>query len=157
MTNPFFRVLLFSGMACGMMACNNNPGTTAAASADANGLASFNKDSLAANIKILSSDSFEGRRPFTEGETRTVDYLTKSYARLGLEPGNGAGFTQDVPLVEISPAGTPSLKVQSPKGNIELQAMKDFVIWTERPDSIATLSKEDILFACFGAVAPEYN
>jgi len=157
MTNPFFRVLVFSGMACGVMACNNNQDKSAAASADANGLASFNKDSLAANIQVLSSDSFQGRRPFTTGETRTVDYLTKSYARLGLEPGNGTGFTQDVPLVEISPVGTPSLKVQSPKGNIELQPMKDFVIWTERPDSIATLNKDEVVFAGFGVIAPEYN
>jgi hypothetical protein len=42
------------------------------------GLAAFNKDSLAADIRILASDSFQGRRPFTAGETRTIDYLIKS-------------------------------------------------------------------------------
>ncbi|HEX9512341.1 MAG TPA: M28 family metallopeptidase [Puia sp.] len=156
MTNPFFRVFLFSGMVGGVMACNNQ-GKPAETSAGPNGLASFNKDSLAAHIQVLSSDSFQGRRPFTPGETRTVDYLTKSFAALGLEPGNGSSYTQEVPMVEISPVGAPSLKVTSPKGNIDLQSLKDFVIWTERPDSVATLDKDDIVFAGFGVVAPEYN
>ncbi|MES1161317.1 MAG: M28 family metallopeptidase, partial [Bacteroidota bacterium] len=135
----------------------HNPAQPAGASADSSGIASLNKDSLAAHIQVLASDSFQGRRPFTTGETRTVDYLTTSFARLGLEPGNGAAFTQDVPMVEISPIGTPTLKVTSPKGNIELQSLKDFVLWTERPDSIATLDKDDVVFAGFGVVAPEYN
>jgi Zn-dependent M28 family amino/carboxypeptidase len=156
MTNPFFRILLFFSMVGGVAGCND-PGKQAAASAGPNGLASFNKDSLAANIQILSSDSFQGRRPFTPGETRTVDFLTKSFARLGLEPGNGSSYTQEVPMVEISPVGTPSLKVWSSRGNLDWQSLKDFVIWTERPDSMATLDKNDIIFAGFGVVAPEYN
>lgn len=156
MTNPFLRVLFFSGMACWMTACNN-PGKTDGASADSSSLSTLNKDSLAADIQVLASDNFQGRRPFTLGETRTVDFLTKTFARLGLEPGNGSSYTQDVPMVEISPVGTPSMTVQSPKGNIDLQSMKDFVIWTERPDSIATLDNDDVVFAGFGVVAPEYN
>ena len=159
MTNPFFRVLLFSGMVGGVMACNNQdkPAEGATGQDRQASLASFNKDSLAAHIQVLASDSFQGRRPFTPGETRTVDYLTKSFAALGLEPGNGSSYTQDVPMVEISPVGTPTLKVSAPKGNIDLKSLKDFVIWTERPDSVATLSKNDIVFAGFGVVAPEYN
>ena len=156
MTNPFFRVLLFSGMVGGMMACNNQD-KPAETSAGSNGLAAFNKDSLAAHIQVLASDSFQGRRPFTPGETRTVDYLTHSFAALGLEPGNGNSYTQDVPMVEISPVGVPSLKVSASKGTIDLQSLKDFVIWTERPDSIATLDKDEVVFAGFGVVAPEYN
>src|SRR4026207_1109412 len=67
------------------------------------GLASFNKDSLTQHIITLASDEFQGRRPFTAGETRTVDYLSKSFANLGLEPSNGSSYFQDVPLVEIRP------------------------------------------------------
>ena len=142
------------------MACNNQSQpaeTSASAGAPSDGLASFSKDSLAAHIQVLASDSFQGRRPFTPGETRTVDYLTKSFTALGLEPGNGTSYTQDVPLVEISPVGTPTLKVASAKSTIALQSLKDFVIWTERPDAVATLDKSDVVFAGFGVVAPEYN
>lgn len=139
---------------CGAIACHsgNTPDETADTS-----MTAFNKDTLAADIKVLASDSFQGRRPFTPGETKTIDYLVKAYSGLGLEPGNGNSYTQDVPLVEISPASTPILEVRSPKGSIALKDMNDFVIWTEKPDSIDAIDKSDMVFAGFGIVAPEYH
>src|SRR6185437_6854062 len=121
------------------------------------GIQAFNKDTLASDIKTLASDDFQGRRPFTPGETKTIDYLVNAYSRLGLEPGNGNGYTQDVPLVEISPSAPPVLEVHSPKGAVHLQNMTDFVCWTERPDTVDAVDKSDIVFAGFGVVAPEYN
>lgn len=146
-------MVLFAAIASCVTACQ---GPAAVPSGD-DGLAAFNKDSLAAHIQVLSSDSFQGRRPFTVGETRTVDYLQTAFANLGLEPGNGNSYVQDVPLVEISPVGAPSLKIQSPKGSLDLKSLSDFVLWTERPDSVVSLDKNDIVFAGFGVVAPEYN
>ena len=153
MTFRFFRHSLFLSLICGAVACH--PGTTG--DTGDTGLATFNKDSLADAIKVLSSDSFQGRRPFTAGETRTIDYLVKSYTALGLEPGNGNSYTQDVPLVEISPVGTPTLELQSPKGKTAFQNLNDFVLWTERPDSVIKVDASDVVFAGFGVVAPEYN
>jgi Zn-dependent M28 family amino/carboxypeptidase len=153
MISSLFRAgrLLAIGAVLGLAAaCHSN------SSVDA-GLATFNKDSLTSAIRILSSDSFQGRRPFTAGETRTIDYLVKSYTDLGLTPGNGNGYTQDVPMVEISPVGAPAMQLQSPKGKTDLKNLDDFVIWTERPDSVNTLDRNDIVFAGFGVVAPEYN
>jgi Zn-dependent M28 family amino/carboxypeptidase len=154
MTNSLFRTLLFLGLAGEAISCHQ-PSSGAAAGDE--GLSVFNKDSLAAHIRILASDSFQGRRPFTPGEDRTINYLVSSYTGLGLEPGNGTSYTQDVPMVEISPAGTPAMSISSPKGNIGLQSLNDFVLWTERPDSVNTVDKDDIVFAGFGVVAPEYN
>jgi Zn-dependent M28 family amino/carboxypeptidase len=154
MTNSLFRASLFIAWAGAAISCNQGPSGSAAGD---EGLTAFNKDSLAAHIRVLSSDSFQGRRPFTAGENRTIDYLVSSYTTLGLEPGNGASYTQDVPMVEISPAGTPTMKATSPKGAIDLQNLNDFVLWTERPDSVNTIDKNDIVFAGFGVVAPEYN
>lgn len=121
------------------------------------GMAAFNKDSLAAHIQILSSDSFQGRRPFTVGEKRTVDWLQHMYAAMGLEPGNGKSYLQDVPLVEISPVGTPSVKIHSPGGTLSFLNLEDFVVYTERPGSVMTIDKADVVFAGFGIVAPEYH
>jgi len=153
-TRSVFRILLVS-MVAGMTGCGQ-PGASSTTNTD-EGLSVLNKDSLAAHIQVLASDSFQGRRPFTIGETRTVDYLSKSFAALGLEPGNGSGYTQDVPMVEISPAGVPTMKIQGPKGSFDLRSMNDFVIWTERPDTSIAIDKNDIVFAGFGIVAPEYN
>jgi len=60
-------------------------------------------------------------------------------------------------LVEINPVSVSPMSVQSSKANFELQTMQDFVLWTKRTDSIATLDKDDVVFAGFGVVAPEYN
>ena len=40
-------------------------------------LSAFNKDSLAQHIKMLASDSFQGRKPFSAGETKAVEYIQK--------------------------------------------------------------------------------
>lgn len=149
------RTLLLLTVVCGAAACNsgNNP---AGASADTT-MTAFNRDTLAADIKVLASDEFQGRRPFTAGETKTIDYLVKAYSGLGLEPGNGNTYTQDVPLVEISPAAPPALSFHSSKGTIALKNRNDFVIWTEKPDSVDVVDKSDMVFAGFGIVAPEYH
>ncbi|HEV2353694.1 MAG TPA: M28 family peptidase, partial [Puia sp.] len=147
----FPRAFLYSAIPFILISCASKGVSTDA------GLASFNKDSLAAAIRILASDSFQGRRPFTPGETRTVDYLVRSYTALGLEPGNGTGYTQDVPLVEIAPSSAPGLRLESSKGKMDFRNIDDFVLWTERPDSINIVDRNDVIFAGFGIVAPEYN
>src|ERR1700735_3803216 len=103
---------------CTMLSCNQQP--SGSPSADA-GMAAFNKDTLAADIKTLASDDFQGRRPFTPGETKTIDYLVNAYTGLRLEPGNGSSFTQDVPLVEISPAAPSTMELHSNKATLRLQ------------------------------------
>lgn len=62
------------------------------------------EDALRRHIDVLASDAFEGRKPGTAGETRTLEYLTRQLAALGLEPGgeNGSWY-QAVPLVSARP------------------------------------------------------
>jgi Zn-dependent M28 family amino/carboxypeptidase len=118
---------------------------------------SFNRDSLMQHIKILASDSFEGRKPFSAGEIKTVDYITGTFKQLGLEPGNGNSYLQDVPLVEITPKPDAVMKVQSAKGSFDLVKATDFVVTTEKTDSVVSLNKDELVFAGYGVVAPEYG
>ena len=117
----------------------------------------FNKDSLLAHIKVLASDEFMGRRPFTPGEEKTVDYLKSTYARLGAEPGNGNSYIQEVPLVDITVNADPTMKVTGPKGSFDLRDIDDYVLATERTDSALSLDNEEVIFAGYGVVAPEYG
>jgi len=64
---------------------------------------------IAHHIERLASDEFLGRKPFTEGEVKTVNYLKDEFEKLGVLPGNGDSYFQDVPMVEIT--GTPSEKM----------------------------------------------
>ncbi|MFN3665782.1 MAG: M28 family metallopeptidase [Sediminibacterium sp.] len=121
------------------------------------GLTIFNADSVKQHVSILASDSFMGRKPFTEGETLTVDYLKNQFKRAGLETGNGDSYVQEVPMVSLLAKATPSMEVQSTKGKFNLKAFDDYIIWTDKADSIETLDKSELVFAGYGVVAPEYN
>jgi Zn-dependent M28 family amino/carboxypeptidase len=124
---------------------------------DNDGIAALNKDSLVTHIQVLASDSFQGRRPFSAGETITVDYLQRQFAAIGLEAGNGNSYFQEVPMVEITPASAPSMKVQLPASSFDLKKMDDYVIWTENTDPEVALTNDELVFAGYGVVAPEYG
>ena len=58
----------------------------------------------------LASDDFQGRAPGTEGETRTIAYLSEQFRALGLEPGGEhGGWTQRVPFDPHPGAGAGEL------------------------------------------------
>jgi Zn-dependent M28 family amino/carboxypeptidase len=66
------------------------------------------------DVRVLSSDEFEGRGPGEAGDRRTVEYLSKAFAAAGLEAGGvDGGWTQPVALVRLDrqPGATISLKV----------------------------------------------
>jgi len=124
---------------------------------DEDGLAVFSADSMKQHIAMLASDSFMGRKPFTEGEKRTISYLQQEFTAAGLEPGNGNSFLQEVPMVNILATAAPSMQVQSAKGNFTLKAFDDYIIWTDKTDSSISLDNSELIFAGYGVVAPEYN
>ncbi len=121
------------------------------------GLTAFSADSFKQHVAMLASDSFMGRKPFTTGETKTIDYLQKQFAAVGLEPGNGSSFLQEVPMVNILATAAPAMQVKSAKGNFNLKAYDDYIIWTDKTDSSISLENTELVFAGYGVVAPEYN
>ena len=121
------------------------------------GLSVFNADSLAKHVAVLASDEFEGRKPFTRAETKTINYLQDQFKRLGLEPGNGKSYLQEVPMVNIATTADPEMQVQSSKGTFRLKGYDDYVIWTDKTDPAISVKNSEVVFAGYGVVAPEYN
>jgi len=105
------------------------------------------------HIVTLASDEFEGRKPGTAGERKTVDYLISEFKKLGLEPGNGDSWVQQVPIVEITAGSDASLNF----GATQLAYGKDMVIWTKRPVPEVKVAESPLVFAGHGVVAPEYG
>lgn len=108
-------------------------------------------------LRILASDEFAGRMPFTEGETKTILYLKEEFGKMGLKPGNGDSYFQEVPLVEIT--GTPSEEMVISGGKVEvrLKLKEEFVALTERVEDQVSLDNSGLVFAGYGIVAPEYG
>lgn len=146
--------LILSSLTIFLLAsCSNNE----AKFAEEDGLNVFNADSLKKHIAVLASDDFMGRKPFTEGETKTVAYLQEQFKQMGLEPGNVESYIQEVPMANILATAAPSMQVKSAKGIFNLKAFDDYIIWTDKTDSSISLNAAELVFAGYGVVAPEYN
>ena len=117
----------------------------------------ISKSALDEYIGTLASDEFLGRKPFTEGETKTIHYIKNSLEELGLEPGNGNSFFQEVPLVEITPTVSENMEIEGANKNYSLNNANDFVAYTQRVVPEISLEKSDLVFCGYGIVAPEYN
>jgi Zn-dependent M28 family amino/carboxypeptidase len=119
--------------------------------------ASFSSQQYEKHIATLASNEFEGRMPFSEGEKKTLDYLQNEFKAMGIEPGNGTSYLQEVPMVEITSTVDPEMIIKKGKKETLIQGSEGFVMWTERSDSVIEFKDDEIVFAGFGAVAPEYN
>ncbi|GAB3223096.1 M28 family peptidase [Algoriphagus aestuariicola] len=117
----------------------------------------FKVSDLETNLITLSSDEFKGRMPFTEGEKITTDFLESEFKNMGLEPGNGDSYFQEVPMVSIFSQPSDQMTFKSPKEDLVIAGLQDYVIWTQRTDSLVEVKDVEVVFAGFGIVAPEYG
>ena len=109
------------------------------------------------HIARLSSDEFGGRKPGTEGEKLTLDYLEAQFRQLGLKPGNGASFRQEVPMVEITAGSDAALRFTTGEATADLAFREDMVIWTKRVKPAESLADSPLVFVGHGVSAPEYG
>lgn len=113
-------------------------------------------DQLLQDITILASDSFQGRRPGTVGEERTMAYLTAQFQAAGLQPGNPDGsWTQPVDLVGIT--SIPTLTVRGAGGTRTLAWKTDYVAQSRREVPTVTVNNAELVFVGYGVTAPEFN
>jgi Zn-dependent M28 family amino/carboxypeptidase len=108
-------------------------------------------------VKALGSDEFQGRKPFTQGEKITIDYLAGELKRIGFEPAFNGSYFQPVPMVEISSEVDGPVKISSGNNIFSLNAPDDIAITSPRLSGEIRINNSEMVFAGFGIVAPEYN
>ncbi len=114
-------------------------------------------DGLMPHIKTLSSDTYEGRGPGTDGETFAINYLTDQFKQMGLAAGNTNGkFIQNVPLVGITTGQDVEMKIKATNKELKLKFGDDFVARTVRLGEKTAFDGE-VVFVGYGVVAPEYG
>lgn len=124
---------------------------------DSTAIKAINASSFANHIQVLASDAFEGRKPFTRGEDSSIQYLATQFKALGLKPGNGNSYFQEVPMVSISSKPAGNLVITGANGEVSLQYLDDYVAATRRVQDKVSITNSGLVFAGYGIVAPEYG
>ena len=109
------------------------------------------------HIAELSSDRYLGRMPMSSTEGITIDYIAAQMKEIGLEPANQGSYFQEVPLLAVNSKISQTLDFETPKVNIKLNKLVDYVTFSRREEPEQALDRSDLVFAGFGITAPEYG
>ncbi|WP_116126708.1 M28 family metallopeptidase [Lewinella sp. IMCC34183] len=142
-----FVALLFAG-------CQAD---TAPGAATAPAAAPVDSATIDRHLTELASDRYGGRLPFSPGEALTLDYLEAQLKALGLAPGNGTSYRQEVPMVEITGHPDETITLDLPGGEVDWTLGTDYITFSERAEERTAVENAEVVFAGFGIVAPEYG
>lgn len=124
---------------------------------------------LAQHTQTLASDAFEGRKPATPSETKTLDYIAGQFEAAGLRPGYRGAWLQPVALLEttidnapvmhIAPISAPNAPLAAPPAPVGLLYGFDQIVWTKRPNQTGPIdiAGAPLVFVGYGAIAPEQS
>jgi hypothetical protein len=77
-------------------ACEKQPELADTSLEDA--LDTISQERLSAHLSYLADDALEGREAGQPGYDLAATYVSEQFAEMGLEPGGGDGWYQQVPL-----------------------------------------------------------
>src|SRR5690606_37592708 len=165
---PMFRKSLI-GVAVGALllaGCGRQAEETTATTPDANAYvpapasdqpfeAAITAADFAELTRTLASDEFEGRGPGSVGEERTVEYIRAQMQRIGLQPGNGDSFFQEVPMVETTADPATRLSIKTGDEAMDLAFGPDMVVGTRTGEQQVSVRDSEMVFVGYGVDAPE--
>lgn len=108
-------------------------------------------------LEELGSDKYMGRMPGTDAEPLTINYIRDEFIKMGLQPGNGDSYFQEVPLATITASPDEVLSVKGTKETVDLKFKNEVVTSTQRLQETITVKDSELVFCGFGIVAPEYG
>ncbi len=112
---------------------------------------------LVQTVAELSSDTYQGRMPFSEGERRTLAYLQSQMQAIGLQPGNGESYFQAVPMVEITGVAAPLMQVKGHGKTLDFELGEEYVAQSPQVKENISIEDAELVFCGFGIHAPEYG
>ena len=111
-------------------------------------------DAIREDVRVLSSDAFQGRGPGERGESVTLAFLRGQFEAAGLAPGGpGGSWFQDVHLVRVDSTER-RLSIMVNGEQLLLQPTKDWSLNGSHAGQ-AVVDGAALVFVGFGIVAPE--
>ncbi|MDJ0878728.1 MAG: M28 family metallopeptidase [Halieaceae bacterium] len=110
---------------------------------------------LHTHTEVMASDAFGGRGPGTPGEEMTVNYLVEQFEGLGLEPGNGESWVQEVPITAVTTDPSAVLAIRGSDFKRDLRYADEMVVFTQRQVESIKVEDSALVFVGYGIAAPE--
>ncbi len=118
----------------------------------------ISEENIKSHIKTLASDEFQGRRPGTLGEEKTVNYLTTQLENLGIEPANGTSYFQEFTISRLIYEEPSGMTITTGNAKTTYLPSRDFYCKTSlKANEPVIVKNAEMVFAGFGIIAPEYN
>ena len=123
----------------------------------------FDAKRMSNDVKILSSDAYEGRGPNTAGEVKTIDYVVSQFKAAGIEPGgdlkNGKRlWTQAVPLGRFEIEGPVESNILVNGEVMPMVQSEQIAIRASMNGQTAIdIKNAPLVFVGYGVQAPERN
>jgi Zn-dependent M28 family amino/carboxypeptidase len=116
-------------------------------------------EDFAAYVQRLASDEFEGRKPGTIGERAATAYLIEQFQAMGLKPGAGDSYLQNVPALETTLLDSDTTTLDAAVGgNVDKYKYRDdMIVATLQGKGEVSLRDSELVYAGYGVVAPEYQ
>ena len=143
----FLAAILMSVFMC---SCSEN-------TADAISDNAISKEEIKKHLEELSSDKYEGRKPFSRTEKITIEYIKNEFESMGLLPANNGSYYQEVPMMEITSHPAEFMNVKTKLGSFDLKFKEDFVIHADKTVDDIEIKDSELVFCGFGINAPEKN
>ena len=117
---------------------------------------SITAERLRQHISTLASDKFEGRFPGTIGEELTVEYLSETYEKLGLKPGNPDGkWIQKATMTGVISEYKAQLLTDDERWVMKVGI--DIVGNSYQTKEFVNIKKTELVYCGYGVNAPEYG
>lgn len=119
---------------------------------------------MSQDIKVLSSDDFQGRGPATEGEVKAISFISAQFKKLGLKPAgdkqkSGArSWYQNVPLADFEIEGPVKVSVDAAGKTLEWKQGEEVALRAAQTGTNHVSIKDaPVVFIGYGVKAPERN
>lgn len=107
--------------------------------------------------KTLGSDEFGGRKPMSEYEPKTIEYIAGEMKALGLKPAFDGSYFQKMDMISVRTRPEGEKMTVKGKKKVDLKFPDDYIIWTARAADKITIPAAEYVFCGFGIDAPEYG
>jgi Zn-dependent M28 family amino/carboxypeptidase len=116
---------------------------------------------MSQDIKVLSSDAYEGRGPATRAEPKTIAYIVGQFKVAGLQPAgdktkSGRAWTQNVPLAEFQNLKAPVTTVKAAGQTLSFKQGEEVALRAAQTGQTHVAVKDaPVVFIGYGVKAPE--